>query len=215
MQPDKLKIALVFGGRSAEHKVSLRSSHPFLRPWTEINIMSYRCSSQWKGAGISDRKSCPHSTPEADLDEKDRIIVSPDPGHQGLLHLNGSGRIDPITVDVVFPVLHGTFGEDGTVQGLLELANLPYVGCGVMASAVGMDKIVMKAAFRDVGLAVGPFFWFLRSEWKQDPERVLKKLRFCRFPVFVKPANSGSSGLNQPRHWNARFQGRRGTCRIV
>ncbi len=96
-------------------------------------------------------------------------------------------------VDVVFPALHGTFGEDGTVQGLLELANLPYVGCGVLASAVGMDKVVMKAAFRDMGLNVGPFFWFLRSEWRQNPQQILEKLRSSRFPVFIKPANLGSS----------------------
>ena len=96
-------------------------------------------------------------------------------------------------VVIVFPVLHGTFGEDGTVQGLLELANLPYVGCGVLASSVGMDKVLMKAAFRDIGLAVGPFFWFLRSEWKRNPAKIMERLRSSRFPVFVKPANLGSS----------------------
>ena len=108
-------------------------------------------------------------------------------------------------VDIVFPVLHGTFGEDGTVQGLLELANLPYVGCGVMASAVGMDKVVMKAAFRDIGLAVGPFFWFLRSEWKQDPERDSEKASLEPFSGFCQARKFGLIGWNQPRDRTVRF----------
>jgi D-alanine-D-alanine ligase len=90
-------------------------------------------------------------------------------------------------------VLHGTYGEDGTLQGLLEMAGIPYVGCGVLASAVGMDKVMMKAAFLQAGLAVGPFFWFLRSEWYRGPELILERAKESRFPVFVKPANLGSS----------------------
>ena len=96
-------------------------------------------------------------------------------------------------VDVVFPVLHGTYGEDGTLQGLFDLANFPYVGCGCLASAVGMDKVVMKGAFRDNGLGVGPFFWFLRSDWSEHPEAIHQRLEESIFPVFVKPANLGSS----------------------
>jgi D-alanine-D-alanine ligase len=102
---------------------------------------------------------------------------------------------------VVFPVLHGPYGEDGTVQGLLELADIPYVGCGVLASAVGMDKVLMKAAFRDAGLEIAPFFWFLRSEWRHDQERILARLGQSTFPVFVKPANMGSSvGITRVEH---------------
>lgn len=193
MQSDRVKIALVFGGRSAEHEVSVRSGRSVFEALDRDKYHVIPVLITMEGGWYVRPEELSSFDSEADLDEKDRIIVSPDPGRQGLLRLNGSCRIDPMTIDVVFPALHGTFGEDGTVQGLLELANLPYIGCGVMASAVGMDKIVMKAAFRDIGLAVGPFFWFLRSEWKQDPERVLKKLRFSRFPVFVKPANLGSS----------------------
>ena len=97
-------------------------------------------------------------------------------------------------MDVVFPVLHGTFGEDGTVQGLLELAGLPYVGAGVLASAVGMDKDVQKRLFEQAGLPVVPYVAFQRSEWEREPAVVLKlmKKKF-RFPVFVKPATLGSS----------------------
>ncbi|MEP6703331.1 MAG: D-alanine--D-alanine ligase family protein, partial [Acidobacteriota bacterium] len=96
--------------------------------------------------------------------------------------------------DVMFPVLHGTFGEDGTVQGLLEMADIPYVGCGVLASACGMDKAAMKILFRDAGLPICRHLWFLRSMFEQDPAAVVmlvsKKLGF---PCFVKPANLGSS----------------------
>ena len=193
MQSDKLKIVLLFGGRSAEHEVSLRSARSIFEALDRDKYHVIPVLITMEGGWYLRPEELSSFDSVWSPDDKRRLIVSPDPTHRGLLRLNNSGRIEPMPGDVVFPVLHGTFGEDGTVQGLLELANLPYVGCGVMASAVGMDKIVMKAAFRDIGLAVGPFFWFLRSEWNQDPERVLKKLRFSRFPVFVKPANLGSS----------------------
>ena len=96
-------------------------------------------------------------------------------------------------LDVVFPVLHGPYGEDGTVQGLLELANVPYVGAGVLASAAGMDKAVMKILFTGNGLPVGPWRSFVRSEWDRARDRVLKELAALGLPVFVKPANLGSS----------------------
>ncbi len=105
-----------------------------------------------------------------------------------------STRSTPPGIDVIFPVLHGTFGEDGTVQGLLEMANVPYVGAGVLASATGMDKDVMKRLFRDAGLSVVPWILVLRSEWKREPAAVTQRvLREFDFPVFVKPANLGSS----------------------
>lgn len=132
-------------------------------------------------------------TGASDLSEKDRVLVSPDPSHKGFLIVGEEGRLEPLQVDVAFPVLHGTYGEDGTLQGVFEMANLPYVGCGVLASAAGMDKVLMKGAFRDNGLAVGPFFWFLRSEWTDNRSDLLERLKQSRFPVFVKPANLGSS----------------------
>jgi len=97
-------------------------------------------------------------------------------------------------VDVIFPVLHGTFGEDGTIQGLLELADVPYVGAGVLASSAGMDKDVMKRLFRDAGLPVVPWETVLRRDWEQDPAGVRKRIeKRLRYPLFVKPANLGSS----------------------
>jgi D-alanine-D-alanine ligase len=95
---------------------------------------------------------------------------------------------------VIFPVLHGTFGEDGTIQGLFEMADIPYVGCGVLASACGMDKVVMKTLFRDAELPLCEYIWFLRSEWESDKDAVLKLAESkLGFPCFVKPANLGSS----------------------
>jgi len=99
-----------------------------------------------------------------------------------------------INVDVIFPVLHGTFGEDGTVQGLLELAEIPYVGAGVLGSAAGMDKDIMKSLFRAAGLPIVKHVTILRSDWESQPKRVQKTIeRSLRYPVFVKPANLGSS----------------------
>src|SRR5688572_10676578 len=97
-------------------------------------------------------------------------------------------------IDVVFPVLHGTYGEDGTIQGLLELANVPYVGCGVLGSAAGMDKAVMKKLFSASGLPVGPYVVALRHEWNRDASAIRQRVvESLGYPVFVKPANLGSS----------------------
>jgi D-alanine-D-alanine ligase len=97
-------------------------------------------------------------------------------------------------VDVVFPVLHGTYGEDGTIQGLFEMADIPYVGCGVLASACGMDKVVMKTLFRDAKLPMCNFVWFLRSEWEAARDEAIRHLEASMpYPCFVKPANLGSS----------------------
>jgi D-alanine-D-alanine ligase len=112
-----------------------------------------------------------------------------------LTHLDstdGNARFSKI--DVVFPVLHGTFGEDGTIQGLLEMADMPYVGCGVLASSCGMDKVVMKTLFRDAELPMCKYVWFLRSEWERDRGAVVRQVEAkLGFPCFVKPANLGSS----------------------
>src|SRR5436190_13505247 len=99
-----------------------------------------------------------------------QVAIIGDPTKKGLMQLDGEGQaIKAKSLDVVFPVLHGTFGEDGTIQGLFEMASVPYVGCGVLASATGMDKIVMKQLFAQAGLAVCPYQWFLRSAWEASP----------------------------------------------
>jgi len=193
MPTDRLRVALVFGGRSAEHEVSSNSARSVFEAMDTDRFEATPVLITRDGAWYS-RPADPSSFADhPDLEEKDRLLFSPDPGHKGFFSLTEGGRTEPIAVDVVFPVLHGTYGEDGTVQGLMELANLPYVGCGVLASAVGMDKVLMKAAFRDYGLEVGPFFWFLRSQWLNNPSDILKRMDRSKFPLFVKPANLGSS----------------------
>jgi len=99
-----------------------------------------------------------------------------------------------VKLDVVFPIVHGTYGEDGTLQGLLEMADLPYVGCGVMASSVGMDKTTAKRLFRDAGLPIAPFTEHLRRDWRERPDKVIAEIEAAfGYPCFVKPVNSGSS----------------------
>ncbi len=128
------------------------------------------------------------------LESGERVLLPPDPTAAALLPVSRSPDSARVAVDVVFPVLHGTFGEDGTVQGLLELAGLPYVGAGVLASAVGMDKDVQKRLFAEAGLPVVSFLAVKRSEWEENRSRVIAAIkRKFKFPVFVKPATLGSS----------------------
>jgi D-alanine-D-alanine ligase len=135
--------------------------------------------------------------------EQRQVAIIGDPTRSGLMRLDGTDPgVASERLDVVFPVLHGTFGEDGTIQGLLEMAGVPYVGSGVLGSAAGMDKVVMKQLFKQAGLNVVEFEWLLRSSWEQTPDKVLRRVqRTLGFPVFVKPANLGSSvGISKARN---------------
>jgi len=130
------------------------------------------------------------------------VLVPPVPSAESLVPFSTrGGAAHPIHVDVIFPVLHGTFGEDGTIQGLLELADIPYVGAGVLGSAAGMDKDIMKSLFRAAGLAIVNHVTVLRSEWESAPKKVQKLVESkLKYPVFVKPANLGSSvGISKAR----------------
>jgi D-alanine-D-alanine ligase len=123
------------------------------------------------------------------------LTIVGDPSRGGLLPVDGKIKdAVPERLDVVFPVMHGTYGEDGTIQGLLEMAGIPYVGCGVLASSCGMDKVTMKALFREAGLPICRFIWFLRNEWEREPGAITERVKNeVGFPCFVKPANLGSS----------------------
>lgn len=193
MEGEKLRIALVFGGRSAEHEVSLRSAHSVFEAMDKNRYDVVPVLITKEGAWYRRPAEALAFDSGESFSESDRLVLSSDPAHKGFLRLIEGDRVERLGVDAVFPVLHGTYGEDGTIQGLLEMANIPYVGCGVLASAVGMDKVVMKAAFLQSGIEVGPFFWFLRSEWARGRETILRRAQASRFPVFVKPANLGSS----------------------
>lgn len=189
----KLKVALVFGGRSAEHDVSRRSAKSVYEALDRTRFDPIPVLITRDGGWFLRPESS-----EAFLDpvvpsETDRLLFSPDPTHGGFLRIGHAAALEAMPVDVVFPCLHGPYGEDGTIQGVFEMADMPYVGCGVAASALGMDKALMKGAFRDQGLEVTPFFWFLRSQWDSARVSIYERLKVSRFPVFVKPANMGSS----------------------
>ena len=191
----KTRLALLYGGRSGEHDVSIASATSVMqaidRDKYDVLPVYLTPEGRWL-PGIEPARltagAHPDATPVA--------LFSSDPQQPGLLPLSRTA-LQPEqaqAVDVVFPLLHGTYGEDGTVQGLLELANVPYVGSGVLGSAAGMDKAVMKTLFAAAGLPVVPYLLVRRHEWERQPTRVRDRvLQTLRLPLFVKPANLGSS----------------------
>lgn len=218
----KLRVGVLFGGRSGEHEVSLLSAASVLnaidKKKYEVVPIGITKEGRWltpahaerllKGEKTSGaeprhlRAGDPETTSAAAVLAKgESVVVPPVPGenHSALVPFETSApevhaAASPINVDIIFPVLHGTFGEDGTVQGLLELADIPYVGAGVLGSAAGMDKDVMKKLFRDAGLPIVKHVTVLRSVWRKDPKKVRNEIvGALKFPVFVKPANLGSS----------------------
>ena len=171
---------MLFGGRSGEHEVSLASAASVIRALDpekyEAVPIGISKDGRWL-VGTGTQKML------ADvLKSGERVLLPADPSAASLVPLGRGAGQPSVSVDVVFPVLHGTFGEDGTVQGLLELAGLPYVGAGVLASAVGMDKDVQKRLFEQAGLPIVPFLAVRRSEWEHERAEVLeaikKKFRF-------------------------------------
>jgi D-alanine-D-alanine ligase len=197
----KLRIGVIFGGRSGEHEVSLRSASSIIAALDPQKYEVVPIGITKEGNWLTVTKSAALSA-EKVLASMEQAALQQDLARQELLQVAAQSPLSKATisaspqlaVDVVFPVLHGTYGEDGTIQGLLEMADLPYVGCGVLASAVGMDKVVMKQLFAARGLALGPYSYFLRSQWEQDANQILNRLEATlRYPMFVKPANSGSS----------------------
>jgi D-alanine-D-alanine ligase len=186
----RLRVGVVFGGRSGEHEVSLASAASVIRALDpekyEVVPIGITKQGRWL-VGTGAQKMLPEV-----LESGERVLLPPDPTSAALISLAPSG--ERVAIDVVFPVLHGTFGEDGTVQGLLELAGLPYVGAGVLASSVGMDKDVQKRLFVEAGLPIVPFLAVRRSEWEADRAKVIRRIKKkFKFPVFVKPATLGSS----------------------
>lgn len=199
----KLLVGVIFGGRSGEHEVSVRSAASVIesidRKKYEVLPIAISQEGKWLSPPEASQLLPPNT--QALLPSKlaaeapGDVALLGDPSHAGLLSFDRNGGTPTSErLDVVFPVLHGPFGEDGTIQGLLEMANLPYVGCGVLASACGMDKVAMKLLFLQAGLPLCKYIWFLRSQWQNDRARVVKTItREIGFPCFVKPANLGSS----------------------
>jgi len=189
----KIRVGVIFGGRSSEHQVSLVSAASVMRALPpdryEVVPIGITPDGRWiSSAGALGLLK----EGEVSANEPEHTLL-PEPGRQGLIGAGG-GASDLIKLDVMFPVLHGTFGEDGTMQGLLELADIPYVGAGVLGSAVGMDKIVQKQLFQQAGLPVPHYCWFYSEAVNGAPRKAAATVeRGMRYPVFVKPANTGSS----------------------
>jgi len=221
----KLRVGILFGGRSGEHEVSLLSAASVFnaidKEKYEVIPIGITKEGRWLTAADAEnllqgkliieprhlRAGDPETTPAAAvLAQGESVVVPPEPIHReahresGLMPFQTEAPLArrasdrAINVDVIFPVLHGTFGEDGTIQGLLELADIPYVGAGVLGSAAGMDKDIMKSLFIASGLPIVKHVTILRSAWDSDPKKSQKLVESkLRYPVFVKPANLGSS----------------------
>lgn len=199
----KLRVGVIFGGRSGEHEVSIRSAASVIEAIdrAKYDVVPVAISREGKWLSPADAFHLLPPSSQSALpgklasDVRDAVAILGDPSHTGLLSFDrNGGPPSSQKLDVVFPVLHGPFGEDGTLQGLLEMANIPYVGCGVLASACGMDKVAMKLLFLQAGLPMCKYVWFLRSQWQNDRARTIKTIRRkIGLPCFVKPANLGSS----------------------
>jgi D-alanine-D-alanine ligase len=205
----KLRVGVIYGGRSGEHEVSLASGASILkhldRERYDVVAVRIEKDGRWtlperaptaiSAAEVIEGARAAAANPIGD----DREALMPaHPGRETLLTVDrrtasGQPALAGLALDVVFPVLHGPLGEDGTVQGLLELANVAYVGPGVMASAVGMDKVAMKVLFEARGLPVAPWYGCVVADWRQRRDAVLERALALGLPLFVKPANLGSS----------------------
>ena len=197
--PDRLRVALVFGGRSSEHEVSCATAASVLdaldRDRYDVIPVGIARDGHWVLAPDDAEQFRLTSGHRPSVDTHAPSVLVPTSGEQrGLVvHEAGQPPRDLGEVDVVFPLLHGPFGEDGTVQGLLDLADVRYVGSGVAASATMMDKHLMKVVFQAAGLSVGPYVVITDREWLRDPDGAMAKVEVLEFPVFVKPARAGSS----------------------
>ncbi|HJN41045.1 MAG TPA: D-alanine--D-alanine ligase family protein [Anaerolineales bacterium] len=223
----KMRIGVLFGGRSGEHEVSLMSARSVLSAIDpekyEVTMIGITKQGRWIGG--DDPLLALESGAEA-AGEAPVAALLGDPLNHALLQLREDERTREMAcsnvaeLDIVFPVLHGTFGEDGTVQGLFELADMAYVGAGVVGSAVGMDKSVFKAVMRAAGLPVLPAVVFNRSEYERNPDAVIRRVvRELKYPIFVKPVNLGSSvgvtkaadaatlraGIDEAARWDRRL----------
>jgi len=194
--PSKLRVGIIFGGRSGEHEVSLQSAKNVIsaldRKKYEVVLIGIDKEGGWylqsdaqfllKG---KDQKLIQLNKSE------DEVGLLPMPREANLISLTGKRKIGQL--DVIFPVLHGPYGEDGTIQGLLEMANIPYVGAGVLGSSLSMDKDVMKRLLRGAGIPIAKFLTFERGDYEKGEITFAGASKGVGSPFFVKPANLGSS----------------------
>ena len=213
MTTKKIRVGLIFGGRSGEHEVSLASAQALMEnldpdKYEAVPIGISKAGSWLLGTApaqlhAAEQNAQPTAAETAQPANTTSVTLTGDPTVRRLIPVqNGAELDDDGALDVIFPVLHGTYGEDGALQGLLEMANMPYVGCGVLGSALGMDKEKMKMVFQSVGLPVAEYLVYRRNEWERSPEQIMDAIEArLGYPTFVKPVNLGSSvGINKARN---------------
>jgi D-alanine-D-alanine ligase len=212
MEAKQIRVGVVFGGRSSEHEVSLASARNVIDALAQAGYsvvpIGITPQGRWLTTGDPHRQltdgaanpSLARNGADYGAVEEERSAARPS-GEDNWALLPNAGREPSSPIDVIFPVLHGPYGEDGTIQGLLEMANLPYVGCDVLSSAVAMDKAVAKRLFAAAGLPQAPYTVVARRVWRQEPAAVSAAVEAAlRYPLFVKPANLGSSvGISKAR----------------
>ncbi|MEM6527701.1 MAG: D-alanine--D-alanine ligase family protein [Chloroflexota bacterium] len=198
----KTTVGVIFGGRTVEHDVSIVTGHQVMRAllanhakYDVLPIYIDRKGGWFTGAPLMDLKN--YTEHLTDLMGVQEVSLSPSTKHRGVIVNPGSGflrRSQVIELDVMFPTIHGSHGEDGTLQGLFELANIPYVGCGVMASAIANDKIMSKVVLKQFQIPVIDAVSFSREEWQHDSDKVMQQATLhLNYPLFIKPATLGSS----------------------
>jgi D-alanine-D-alanine ligase len=187
----KVRVGVIFGGRSGEHEVSLVSATAVMQHLDAERYEVVPIGITPGGKWVSSDRALGLLKAKAGLEREPEQALLAEPSRRALIDLTRQG-VDGLALDVLFPLVHGTYGEDGTLQGLLELADIPYVGAGVLASAVGMDKIVQKMVFTAAGLPVVRYVWF-HSGAVGNAATIRQIEHALRYPVFVKPANTGSS----------------------
>lgn len=205
----KLVVAVLFGGRSSEHSISCATARGVLQAIDSSKYEVIPVGITREGAftlasaDVNSYTLVPNALPE--VDDNGTRIVWPDQAGSKELRVNEGGTVRVLgEVDIVFPIVHGPFGEDGTLQGMLELLGLPYVGCGVLASSLGMDKHFTKTIVERAGIAVAPWRTITHDEWLSKPQAVRAVLEQMDLPVFVKPSRAGSSvGVSKVETWDA------------
>ncbi|PJB57988.1 MAG: D-alanine--D-alanine ligase A, partial [Candidatus Infernicultor aquiphilus] len=197
MRAKKLKVGIIFGGRSGEHEVSFCSASSIIKAINRDKYIVIPIGITKEGRWISPYESA-LALESGKIEGKSTVILVNNPSGKSLISIDNHQEFKKETwegkLDVIFPVLHGPYGEDGTIQGLLELADIPYVGAGVASSAVSMDKELMKTIFRQKSLPVLKWLTIKRKDWQKDKEEILSLIQNTfEFPLFVKPTNLGSS----------------------
>ena len=197
MTTKKIRVGIIFGGRSGEHEVSFCSASSIIKAIDKDKYTVVPIGITKEGRWISPQDS-ELALRSGKIDGKNTVILLNDSSGKALVHIDNHQRLDKSSalekLDVIFPVLHGPYGEDGTVQGLLELATIPYVGAGVAASAISMDKDLMKIIFQQKNLPILKWMTIKRKEWQKDKEKILSLIQNgFGYPLFVKPTNLGSS----------------------